>query len=73
MLSDIRLGVQERLRQKIERENRKRSARHRVDADVMARYVMALIQGMSTLARDGADRTKLMTLTEAAMRAWPAS
>jgi hypothetical protein len=71
-LSDIRLGIKESLRKKIQLENRKRSAKFKMDADAMATFVMALIQGMSTLARDGADRKKLMTLTEVAMRAWPA-
>lgn len=72
VLSNIRLGIQERLRKKIALENRKRGAGAKMDAEVMASYVMALIQGMSTLARDGADRTKLMALIETAMRAWPA-
>ncbi len=72
-LSEIRLRIKESLRKKIELESRKRGAKPRMDAEVMASYVMALIQGMSTLARDGADRTKLMKLTEAAMRAWPVS
>ena len=72
-LSDIRLGIKESLRKKIKLENRKRSAKFKVDAEVMASYVMALIQGMSTLARDGADRRKLMKLIEAAMRAYPVS
>ena len=71
VLRDIRLRIEERLRKKIERENRKRNGKARIDAEAMASYVIALIQGMSTLARDGADRAKLMTLIEAAMRAWP--
>ena len=71
VLSDIRLGIKESLRKKIELENRKRSVKPKIDAEVIASYVMALIQGMSTLARDGADRPKLMKLKEAAMRAWP--
>lgn len=70
-LSDIRLGIEENLRKKIELENRESSAKPKIDAEVNASYVMALIQGMSTLAHDGADRTKLMRLAEAAMRAWP--
>lgn len=70
-LSDIRRKIEESLRKKIVLENRKRGATLKVDAEVMASYVMALIQGMSTLARDGANRAKLMALTEAAMQAWP--
>ena len=31
-----------------------------MDADVMASYVIALMHGMSTRARDGANRAKLM-------------
>jgi hypothetical protein len=32
---------------------------------------MAVIQGMSTLARDGAARTKLLAIADTAMQAWP--
>jgi len=32
---------------------------------------MAVIHGMSTLARDGAKREKLMRAVETAMSAWP--
>lgn len=40
------------------------------DAEAMAGHVMAVIQGMSALARDGATREKLMRIAAAAMRAW---
>ena len=43
------------------------------DAEALAAHVMAVIQGMSTLARDGAPRDKLMRVAETAMRAWPSS
>jgi hypothetical protein len=33
---------------------------------------MAVIQGMSTLARDGAKREKLLRVVETAIAAWPA-
>jgi AcrR family transcriptional regulator len=42
------------------------------DADALAGYVMAVIQGMSTLARDGAAREKLTRVAATAMLAWPA-
>lgn len=71
VLSEIRRGVEERLRKKIELENRKRRGKPKIDAGAMASYVVALIQGMSTLARDGANRAKLMKMTETAMQAWP--
>ncbi len=41
------------------------------DADALAGHVMAMIQGMSTLARDGAPREKLMRVAATAMLAWP--
>lgn len=41
------------------------------DADALAGHVMAVIQGMSTLARDGAGREKLMRVAAAAMDGWP--
>lgn len=42
-----------------------------IDADLLASYVVAMIQGMSTLARDGATRAKLLALAGAMMRGWP--
>ena len=41
------------------------------DADAVAGHIMAVIQGMSTLARDGAPRDKLMRVAATAMLAWP--
>ena len=41
------------------------------DADALAGHVMAVIQGMSTLARDGAPREKLLRVAATAMLAWP--
>ena len=41
------------------------------DADGLAGHVMAVVQGMSTLARDGADRAHLRRIAATAMRAWP--
>ncbi|MFF8310349.1 TetR/AcrR family transcriptional regulator [Streptomyces lydicus] len=41
------------------------------DADALAGYVGAVIQGMSQQARDGAERTALEAVAELAMRAWP--
>ncbi|PBC84980.1 transcriptional regulator, TetR family [Streptomyces sp. 2224.1] len=41
------------------------------DADALAAYVYAVIQGMSQQARDGAERTELEAIAELALRAWP--
>jgi AcrR family transcriptional regulator len=42
------------------------------DPEALAAHVMAVIQGMSTLARDGATREKLLRIARIAMAAWPA-
>ena len=42
-----------------------------VDATCLAGHVMAVIQGMSTLARDGAGRNKLLGIASMAMAGWP--
>ncbi len=41
------------------------------EADALSGFIMATIQGMSTLARDGASRDKLLAVAACAMRAWP--
>jgi hypothetical protein len=41
------------------------------NAESLAGHTMAVIQGMSTLARDGAGREKLSVIASAAMLAWP--
>ncbi|NUB44010.1 TetR/AcrR family transcriptional regulator [Fertoebacter nigrum] len=41
------------------------------DADALAAYVMALLQGLSTLARDGAPRDRLLRVIDVAMLCWP--
>lgn len=43
------------------------------DAATLAGMVVALIQGMSVLARDGALRVTLQAVAKAAMKAWPSS
>jgi AcrR family transcriptional regulator len=42
-----------------------------VDAATLARFVGAVVQGMSQQARDGATRGELEAMAETAMRAWP--
>ena len=43
------------------------------DAAALACMTVALIQGMSTLARDGVARDKLIAMANAALEGWPAS
>ena len=71
-LAKIRLSIEERLKTRIAQDNEAGRPSGNVDAGAMAGYVMAVIQGMSTLARDGATRQKLLSVANAAMQAWPA-
>ena len=41
------------------------------DVEALAGFVTTVIQGLSTLARDGASREKLQRVAAMAMRAWP--
>ncbi|MFD6986100.1 TetR family transcriptional regulator C-terminal domain-containing protein, partial [Streptomyces sp. NPDC059956] len=41
------------------------------DTRALARYVGAVLQGMSQQSRDGAGREELEAVAELAMRAWP--
>ncbi|MBR0656083.1 TetR/AcrR family transcriptional regulator [Plastoroseomonas arctica] len=63
-LAAIRRGIEDRLRRKI-------AADRGTDAEALAAHCMAVVQGMSTLARDGASRGKLLEIASIAMRAWP--
>jgi AcrR family transcriptional regulator len=70
-LAEIRLKIERRLRKKILADPSLRKLKPTPDADALAGHTMAVIQGMSTLARDGAAREKLTSVAAAAMLAWP--
>lgn len=70
-LAAIRRGIEARLREKIARSLEAEAIARDIDADALAAHTMAVIQGMSTLARDGASREKLLRLAATAMRSWP--
>jgi AcrR family transcriptional regulator len=71
-LAEIRLKIEKRLRNKIARDSAMNKLKRTADAESLAGHTMAVIQGMSTLARDGAARAKLSAIASAAMLAWPA-
>ena len=71
-LAGIRQGIEAHLRDKITADMASGEISQDIDADILAAYIMAVIQGMSTLARDGAPRQKLQSLATAVMRGWPA-
>lgn len=71
MLADIRRAIEAALRARVERDIREGLLPDGSDADILAGHVFAVVQGMSTLAKDGADRNKLMGIVDSAMAAWP--
>lgn len=70
-LAAIRREIEERLRIKILQSIAQKKLPVNTDAEGLAAMTMAVIQGMSTLARDGATREKLLHIGEMAMRVWP--
>lgn len=71
-LAAIRHGIEAQLRDRIAQAISNGEVPPGSDADSLAGHVMAVIQGMSTLARDGAAREKLMRVAATAMEGWPA-
>jgi AcrR family transcriptional regulator len=72
-LAAIRRRIEAALRSRIERDVQAGIMPDSTDAETLAGHVFAVVQGMSTLAKDGADRTKLLRIVDGAMRAWPVS
>lgn len=72
-LASIRRKIETQLKNKIARDVAMGAMSSASDASAVAAHVMAVIQGMSTLARDGAKREKLMRIALAAMQGWPDS
>jgi AcrR family transcriptional regulator len=70
-LAAIRRRVEARLHDRIVRAIDAGELRADAHADALAGHVMAVVQGMSTLARDGATRDKLLRVAAAAMQGWP--
>ncbi len=70
-LAAIRKGVEKNLRSHIARAVREGELPAATETDALSAFIVATIQGMSTLARDGASREKLMSIVEIAMHAWP--
>ena len=70
-LAAIRHGIETQLRDKIVAAIDAGDMTSDADAAALAAHTMAVIQGMSTLARDGATRDKLLSIAAMAMKAWP--
>jgi len=70
-LARIRATIEQQLAARIMHDVDAGALPSHVDGGILAAHVMAVIQGMSTLARDGAPRAKLLRVCETAMDAWP--
>ena len=68
---DIRQAIQKMLRDRIARDVENGSLPSRPGPEALAGLVMSVMQGMSVLARDGATRTQLLSVANAALGAWP--
>jgi AcrR family transcriptional regulator len=72
-LAGIRRSIEDCLQGRIEGAVANGELPAGTDAIALAGHVMAVIQGLSTLARDGASREKLRRVADHAMLAWPPS
>ena len=73
VIADIRRSVATVIRQRVERDIADGVLPPRTDAVALAGLVVALTQGLSALARDGATRSSLLAIVEAAMTGWPSA
>lgn len=70
-LAAIRMNIEALLKAKVIADRHAGRIPADSDADALAGHILAVIQGLSTLARDGAPREKLFRVVNMAMRAWP--
>jgi AcrR family transcriptional regulator len=70
-LAAIRRGIETALRDKIAAGIETGELPAEADPTVLAAYVMTVIQGFSTLARDGASRANLQQVATLALKVWP--
>lgn len=71
-LAEWRLATEADFRKRIERGVADGDVPPAADADAIAAFYNTVNHGMALQARDGADRSKLSGIAEAAIAAWPA-
>lgn len=71
-LRKMRIANEGRIRTRIEAAIADGELAHDTDAEALADYVGAIMQGMSQHARDGATRERLEAIAGLALLAWPA-
>ncbi|RJS94881.1 TetR/AcrR family transcriptional regulator [Salinisphaera sp. Q1T1-3] len=71
VVAGYRQHLRERVRARIERDIADKILPTETDAAALAGMVMAVLQGLSVLARDGASRASLSDIVDTALNAWP--
>jgi hypothetical protein len=72
-VADVRRDIIARLKGRIDRDVVTGVLPETTSAMTLAAMVMAVIQGMSVLARDGMDRESLLMMARCALQGWPLS
>ncbi len=70
-VADVRRDIASMLCKRIEHDMQIGKLPQRTDATALAGLVIAVIQGMSVLARDGANCATLLAIAHTALDAWP--
>ena len=70
-VSEVRRGVADRIAARIDRDTAAGILPVATDSAALSDLVLAIVQGMSVLARDGVPRERLVRLVDRAMLAWP--
>ena len=70
-VANIRRDIKQRLQRRIEQDITEAILPAGTDSTALAAFIIALIQGMSVLARDGAAEQSLLPMIDIALTAWP--
>jgi AcrR family transcriptional regulator len=71
VVANVRRSLAAQLAARIEKDIADGLIPSECDANGLADLILAVIQGMSVLARDGGSRSRLIAVAHAAMKAWP--
>ena len=71
-VAGYRRDLRDLLTARIERDRTQGFLPPDANAVALADLVVAVMQGLSVMARDGADRAALQAVVDAALKAWPA-
>jgi AcrR family transcriptional regulator len=72
-VADVRKATQAALQRRVEEDVQTGKLPETANARALSSLTVAVIQGMSTLARDGASQSSLLELVSTTMAAWPVS